>query len=146
MPVSIDDPKLVRGKRVLVVEDGPTLTHGGMSFGAGVLAARKFGARELVDPRPSAVGSIRHAFQEYPHIMGAVLPAMGYGHEQVRELEETIRKTECDLVLIAAPVDLRRIIQIRQPTCRVRYEIAEIGRPTLQEVLHDFALKARAHA
>jgi predicted GTPase len=146
MPVSIDDPGLVKGKRVLVVEDGPTLTHGGMSFGAGILAARKFGARELVDPRPYAVGSIRHAFHEYPHIMGAALPAMGYGHEQMRELEETINKTECDLVLIATPVDLRRVMRIRQPACRVRYEIEEIGKPTLQEVLHDFVRKAATRA
>jgi predicted GTPase len=146
MPVSLDDPKQVRGKRVLVVEDGPTLTHGGMSFGAGVLAARKFGAKELVDPRPYAVGSIRHVFLEYPHIMGAVLPAMGYGHEQMRELEETIRKTECDLVMVATPVDLRRIIRIEQPACRVRYDIEEIGRPTLQEILRDFIRKGNAHA
>ena len=146
MPVSLDDPKMVKGKRVLVVEDGPTLTHGGMSFGAGVLAARKFGARELVDPRPSAVGSIRHVFLEYPHIMGTVLPAMGYGHEQMRELEETIQKADCDVVVIATPVDLRRVIRIEQPTCRVRYEIEEIGRPTLQEVLHDFVGKVKVHA
>lgn len=146
MPVSLDEPRRVRGKRVLVVEDGPTLTHGGMSFGAGILAARKFGARELVDPRPYAVGSIRRTFHEYPHIMGAALPAMGYGHEQMRELEETINKTECDLVMIATPVDLRRVIHIEQPTCRVRYEIEEIGRPTLQEVVRDFLLKVKAHA
>ncbi len=146
MPVSIEDPRLIRGKRALVVEDGPTLTHGGMSFGAGVLAARKFGARELVDPRSRAVGSIRQVFLEYPHIMGTVLPAMGYGPEQMRELEETISKTDCDVVVIATPVDLRRIIRISQPTCRVRYGIEEIGRPTLQEVLHDFIRKVTAHA
>ena len=146
MPVSVDNPKSVRGKRVLVVEDGPTLTHGGMGFGAGVLAARKFGAKELVDPRPFAVGSIGRAFHEHPHIMGTVLPAMGYGHEQMRELEETIRKTECDLVMIATPVDLRRVMRIERPTCRVRYEIEEIGRPNLQEVLHDFVRKVATHA
>jgi len=146
MPVSLDEPRRVRGKRVLVVEDGPTLTHGGMSFGAGILAARKFGAGELVDPRPYAVGSIRRVFHEYPHIMGAALPAMGYGHEQMRELEETISKAACDLVMIATPVDLRRVIHIEQPTCRVRYEIEEIGRPTLREVLRDFVRKMEIHA
>ncbi len=146
MPVSLDEPRRVRGKRVLVVEDGPTLTHGGMGFGAGILAARKFGAGELVDPRPYAVGSIRRAFHEYPHIMGAALPAMGYGREQMRELEETINKTDCDLVMIATPVDLRRVIHIARPTCRVRYEIEEIGRPTLREVVRDFLLKVKAHA
>ncbi len=144
MPVSVDEPSGIRGKRVLIVEDGPTLTHGGMSFGAGVIAATKFGARELVDPRPFAVGSIRQTFDEYPH-MRELLPAMGYGHEQIHELEETIQKVDCDLVMIATPVDIRRIITIRQPTCRVTYEIEEIGRPTLKEILRDFVMTVRRH-
>jgi predicted GTPase len=137
MPVSLDDPSLVRGKRVLVVEDGPTLTHGGMGFGAGTLAATKFGAVELVDPRPFAVGSIREVFEKYPHVQ-RLLPAMGYGQRQMRELQETIEKTACDAVVIATPVDLRRIIHIRQPSCRVTYELQEIGSPTLRDVVLDF--------
>ncbi|MDE3118104.1 MAG: GTPase [Nitrospirota bacterium] len=145
MPISLTDPEAVQGKRVLVVEDGPTLTHGGMSFGAGVLAARKWGARALVDPRPWAVGSIRRTFAEYPHI-GPLLPAMGYGPQQMCELEETIRGVECDAVLIATPVDLRRVIQIVQPTCRATYELEETGRPTLREVVREFIEKVKAHA
>lgn len=145
MPIAVEEPGLIRGKRVLVVEDGPTLTHGGMSFGAGVLAARKFGAAELVDPRPFAVGSLRHTFTEYPHI-GRLLPAMGYGLQQMRELEETIQRADGDLVLIATPVDLRRVIRIQQPACRVRYEVEEIGRPTLREVLRDLIGSATRHA
>ena len=143
MPVSVDESRLVRGKRVLVVEDGPTLTHGGMSVGAGVLAAMKHGAKELVDPRPYAVGSIRQTFLDHPHILGRALPAMGYGHEQMRELEETIARVDCDLVMIATPVDLRRVLHIRQPTCRVTYELEEIGRPTLREVLQDFVMRIK---
>jgi predicted GTPase len=108
-----------------------------MGFGAGVLAATKFGARELIDPRPFAVGSIKETFAKYPHIE-RLLPAMGYGHGQMRELEETIKNAICDLVVIATPVDLRRIIAIRQPACRVTYELQEIGRPTLREILRDF--------
>ncbi len=144
MPVSLEAPSEIRGKRVLVIEDGPTLTHGGMSFGAGVIAAMKYGAGELVDPRPFAVGSIRKTFDAYPH-MREVLPAMGYGRQQIRELEETIRKVNCDLVLVATPVDIRRIIEIKQPTCRVSYEIEEIGKPTLRDVLKDFVAGMRAH-
>lgn len=142
MPLSVQEPELVRGRSVLVVEDGPTLTHGGMEFGAGVLAARRFGAKELVDPRPYAVGSLRETFEDYPHI-GPLLPAMGYGTRQVRELEETIRQVPCDLVMIATPVDLRRILTIRQPTCRVTYELQELGHPTLREVLSPLLEKAR---
>jgi predicted GTPase len=140
MPVSLESPESVRGKRVLVVEDGPTLTHGGMGFGAGVIAATKFGARELVDPRASAVGSIRRTFASYPHL-GNVLPAMGYGEVQMNELQETIGRADCDLVIIATPVDLRRVITIRQPTCRVTYELEEIGKPTLKEVLDHFVAR-----
>ncbi len=137
MPVSVEEPERVRGKRVLVVEDGPTLTHGGMSFGAGVIAATKFGARELVDPRPSAVGSIKQTFANHPHL-GNVLPAVGYSELQINELEKTIARADCDLVVIATPVDLRRVIAIAQPTCRVTYAIEEIGKPTLKEVLDHF--------
>lgn len=144
MQVKVDGPERISGARVLVVEDGPTLTHGGMTFGAGVMAAEKFDAAELVDPRPSAVGSISQTFTTYPHIRN-LLPAMGYGAIQIQELEETIKGVDCDLVIIATPVDLRRIISIRQPTCRVTYEFEEIGRPTLREVLDDVIVKAKRH-
>ncbi|MCS7283934.1 MAG: cyclic 2,3-diphosphoglycerate synthase [Anaerolineae bacterium] len=133
-PIFVEDPDAIRGKRVLVVEDGPTLTHGEMPYGAGVTAARRFGAAELVDPRPYAVGSIAETFQKYPHI-GPLLPAMGYGREQIRELEETINATPCDLVLAATPIDLRRVLKVRYPVDRVRYELQVIGRPTLEEIL-----------
>jgi predicted GTPase len=133
-PIFVDDPRAIRGKRVLVIEDGPTLTHGGMAYGAGVVAARRFGAAQLVDPRPFAVGSIAHTFDEYPHV-AALLPAMGYGQEQIAELEQTINAVECDLVLTATPIDLRRLIDVRHPFDRVRYELQVIGEPTLREVL-----------
>jgi predicted GTPase len=133
-PIFVEEPGAIRGKRVLVVEDGPTLTHGGMAYGAGVVAARRFGAAEIVDPRPYAVGSIRGIYAKYLQI-GAVLPAMGYGQQQVQELEQTIDHTPCDLVLIATPIDLRRIVSIDKPSQRVRYEIQEIGRPNLVDVL-----------
>ncbi len=137
-PISIDDadPEEIRGKRVLAVEDGPTLTHGDMSFGAGVLAAKKFGASEIIDPRPYAVGSIRETFERYPKT-GAVLPAMGYGAKQIAELEATINAAPVDLVLIATPIDLRRIVNIKHPTLRVRYELEEIGHPTVAEILKE---------
>lgn len=144
MPVRVAEPEQIRGARVLVVEDGPTLTHGGMSFGAGVMAAKQYDAAELVDPRSFAVGSIRQVFTAYPHI-GALLPAMGYGTQQIHELEETINRVKCDLVLIATPVDLTRVISIRQPTCRVTYEFEEIGRPNLQDVLQGILVKAKRH-
>lgn len=144
MPVTADHSEDIQGATVLVVEDGPTLTHGGMSFGAGVLAARKYGAKQLIDPRSAAIGSIKETFNRYPHI-GTLLPAMGYGAQQIHELEETIGCVECDLVLIATPVDLRRIIHIQQPTCRVRYELEERGTPTLHETLKDFIAKAKGH-
>lgn len=134
MPVTVGDPTALRGRRVLVLEDGPTLTHGGMAYGAGVLAARKYGAKELVDPRPYAVGSLRAVYEQYPH-MGPLLPAMGYGAEQVRELEETIARVPCDLVVIGTPIDLRRVVKIVHPSCRVTYELEEIGKPTLKDVL-----------
>ncbi len=133
-PILVEDPGAIRGRRVLVIEDGPTLTHGEMPYGAGVVAARRFGAAELVDPRPYAVRSIARAFESYPHI-GPLLPAMGYGEEQIRDLEETINAADCDLVLVATPVDLRRLIRVRHPVDRVRYELQVIGRPTLEEIL-----------
>lgn len=133
-PIFVEDAGAIRGRRVLVIEDGPTLTHGEMAYGAGVVAARRFGAAELVDPRPYAVGSIADAFEEYPHI-GSLLPAMGYGEEQMEELEKTINAAECDLVLTATPIDLRRLIDVRHPVDRVRYELQVIGRPTLEEIL-----------
>jgi predicted GTPase len=142
MPVTVDLPHLIKGKRVLVVEDGPTLTHGGMSFGAGVLAAKQEEAGELVDPRAYAVGTIQQTFIQYPHI-GRVLPAMGYGATQIRELEDTINRVPCDVVLIATPVDLCRIISIKQPTCRVMYSLEERGTPGLREVLQGIILKAK---
>ncbi len=133
-PIFVEHPAAVRGQRVLVIEDGPTLTHGGMAYGAGVVAARRFGAAELVDPRPYAVRSIAATLEKYPHV-GPLLPAMGYGDEQIRDLEETINATPCDLVLVATPIDLRRLVNIRHPVDRVRYELQVIGRPTLEEIL-----------
>ncbi len=135
-PISVDDPAVIQDKRVLVVEDGPTLTHGGMAFGAGVVAAKKFGAREIVDPRPYAVGSIKETFAKYP-TTGTVLPAMGYGEKQIAELEATINAAPVDLVLIATPIDLRRVVNIKHPTARVRYELQEMSQPTLAEILRE---------
>lgn len=133
-PIFVDDPQVIRGAKVLVVEDGPTLTHGEMTYGAGIVAARRFGAAEIIDPRPYAVGSIAATYQKYPGT-GTLLPAMGYGPQQVQDLEDTINATPCDLVIIATPIDLRRVLKINRPTQRVRYELQEIGRPTLQDVL-----------
>jgi len=133
-PLFVDDPEAIRGKRVLVVEDGPTLTHGEMAYGAGWVAARRFGAAQIVDPRPYAVGSISQTFAKYPGT-GAVLPAMGYGEKQTKELEETINRAEADLVIIGTPIDLNRLIQINKPAQRVRYELQEIGKPTLEDLL-----------
>lgn len=133
-PIFVDNPEAIRGKRVLVVEDGPTLTHGGMAYGAGVVAAHKFGAREIVDPRPYAVGSIKETYNKYPGT-GPILPAMGYGDKQIQELEATINAAPVDLVLSATPIDLRRVVHIKHPTERVRYELQEIGQPTIAEIL-----------
>ncbi len=135
-PIFVSNPDAIRGKRVLVVEDGPTLTHGEMAYGAGVVAARRFGAAEIVDPRPFAVRTIADTYKKYP-TTGAVLPAMGYGEEQTRDLEETINSADVDYVLIATPIDLRRIVHIKHPADRVRYELQEIGQPTLKEILKD---------
>jgi len=133
-PLFVDDPDAIRGKRVLVVEDGPTLTHGEMKYGAGFVAARRFGAGEIVDPRPYAVGSIQETYEKYPNT-GTILPAMGYGDEMMRDLEETINKADVDLVISATPIDLTRIIEINKPIQRVRYELQEIGEPTLKSIL-----------
>lgn len=133
-PISVESSEKIRGKRVLVVEDGPTLTHGEMQYGAGVVAASKFGAAELVDPRPYTVGTITETFQKYPKI-GTLLPAMGYGEKQVKDLQTTINRTPCDVVLIATPIDLRRIVKIKKPALRVGYDLQEIGKPTLEDVL-----------
>src|SRR6185369_11881442 len=134
MPLLVENSKAIRNSRVLVIEDGPTLTHGNMQYGAGVLAAEKFGAREIIDPRPYTIGSIAETFEHYPKI-GSLLPAMGYGPEQMRDLADTINRIDCDLVLIATPIDLRRVINIDHPTCRVGYELQEIGRPNLSDAL-----------
>ncbi len=136
-PIRVDDPDILRGKRVLAVEDGPTLTHGGMRFGAGVLAAQKYGATELVDPRPYATGKIAETFEIYPDV-GHLLPAMGYSDRQLHDLEKTINKTDCDAVSIGTPIDLTRLIKIRKPHTRVYYDLQEIGTPTLTDVLMDF--------
>jgi len=133
-PILVDHPERITGRRVLVVEDGPTLTHGEMKFGAGVVAAGKFGASEIVDPRPWTVGTITATFKKYPGI-GTLLPAMGYGDKQVKDLETTINKVPCDTVIIGTPIDLNRLITIRKPTVRVRYELQEIGKPDLMDVL-----------
>lgn len=133
-PIFVENSNAIRGKRVLVVEDGPTLTHGEMAYGAGFVAAQRFGAVEIIDPRPYAVGSIAETFKKYPKT-GPVLPAMGYGEKQICDLEETINATPCDLVIIGTPIDLRRVVSINHPTDRVRYELQVIGQPTLEEVL-----------
>jgi predicted GTPase len=136
-PISVDKPERIKGRRCLCIEDGPTLTHGMMKIGAGVVAARRFGASELVDPRPYVCGKIAETFANYPAI-GTLLPAMGYGEEQIRDLELSIEKTDCDTVVIATPIDLSRIITIRKPTVKVSYELQEIGKPDVEEMLEEF--------
>lgn len=136
-PITVEDVSVILNKRVLVIEDGPTLTHGEMSYGAGVVAAEKFGASEIIDPRPYAVKTIADTFKKYPKT-GALLPAMGYGDEQLKDLEETIRRTPCDTVIIGTPIDLRRVIKIDKPSTRVRYELDEITQPDLKEILTNF--------
>ena len=133
----LEDPSVVEGRRVLVVEDGPTLTHGGMKIGAGVVAAAKYGATEFVDPRPYLVGKLKETFEIYPNI-GTILPAMGYGEEQLRDLEATINATDCDAVVIGTPIDLGRIVNIEKPNTRVFYDLQEIGKPDLDGVLDKF--------
>jgi len=133
-PVTVDNPEMIKGKKVLVVEDGPTLTHGNMAYGAGVIIAKKLGAAEIVDPRPYAVGSIAETFKKYSHL-GALLPAVGYGREQIKELEETIDATPCDVIVIGTPIDLRRVLTISKPAVRAEYNLKELGTPTLEDVL-----------
>lgn len=135
-PLFVDDPQAIRGKRVLVVEDGPTLTHGEMAYGAGFVAARRFGAGEIVDPRPYAVGTIKETYEKYPST-GKILPAMGYGDQMMRDLEDTINAADVDLVISGTPIDLTRIIKINKPLQRVRYELQEIGEPTLKTLLQE---------
>jgi predicted GTPase len=139
-PIRVDNPELIKGKRVLVVEDGPTLTHGEMKIGAGVVAAKKFGAKELVDPRPYTTGKLAETFRIYPNI-GILLPAMGYSETQLRDLETTINSTDCDAVVIGTPIDLSRIINIKKPHTRVYYDLQEIGEPNLKGVLDEFMNK-----
>ncbi len=134
--LTVEDPSLIKDKRVLVVEDGPTLTHGEMKYGAGVVAGKRHGASEFVDPRPYVVGKIAETFQKYPDI-GILLPAMGYGEQQVKDLEATINATPCDSVIIGTPIDLRRICNIQKPSTRVMYDLKEIGEPTLVDVLSE---------
>lgn len=133
-PLTVDNPELIKGKRVLVVEDGPTLTHGEMKYGAGTVAAQRLGAKEIVDPRPFTVASIAETYKKYPDI-GILLPAMGYGEKQMKDLEETINKTDCDSVIIGTPIDLGRILKINKPNTRVMYELDEIGDVTLETIL-----------
>ncbi len=133
-PIFLDEPTKISGRKVLIVEDGPTLTHGGMSYGAGVVAARKFGAREIIDPRPFAVGSIIDTYNKYP-TTGNILPAMGYGEKQIKELQETINNSDAEVVIIATPINLQRVININKPSVRVMYELQEIGKPDLEDLI-----------
>ncbi|MFQ5758755.1 MAG: cyclic 2,3-diphosphoglycerate synthase [Candidatus Bathyarchaeia archaeon] len=139
-PITVDDSKLVKGKKVLVIEDGPTLTHGNMAYGAGTIAAKRLKASEILDPHPYAVGSIKAAFKEYERL-GALLPAMGYGREQIRELEETINAAPCDVVVIGTPVDLRRVLNMNKPAVRVTYELQELSKPDLEDILENRFLR-----
>jgi len=140
--ISMENMDAIRGKRVLVVEDGPTLTHGEMKIGAGVVAALRFGAAEIIDPRPYAVGQLAETYRTYPDI-GKLLPAMGYGEEQMKDLSATIERTDCDSVIIATPIDLKRVIKIAKPSTRVEYNLQEIGRPNMEDVLTDFVSKIK---
>jgi predicted GTPase len=135
-PIFVDKPDLVKGKRVLVIEDGPTLTHGEMKYGAGVVAARRYGAKELVDPRPYLVGSMKETFEHYPDI-GTLLPAMGYFDQQLKDLEDTINSTDCDVVVSATPIDITRLVKVDKPIIRVKYELEEIGYPKLVDILKE---------
>ncbi len=139
-PVFVDNPDNIRGKSVLVIEDGPTLTHGGMSYGAGFVAAQRFGAGKIVDPRPYAEGSILHTYEKYKNT-GPVLPAMGYSPKQIKELELTINRVPCDIVIIATPIDLSKIVNINRPFVRVQYELEEVGKPDLEEILSEWVKK-----
>jgi predicted GTPase len=136
-PISVDSPELIKGKRVLVVEDGPTLTHGNMSYGAGIVAAKKHGAAECIDPRPFAVGEIKQTLDKFTHLTDLV-PAMGYGDEQVKDLEETVRASGADAVVNGTPADLTRVIDIEIPIARVSYDLREIGKPDIESIVRDF--------
>lgn len=138
--IKVDKPEIVAGKRVLIVEDGPTLTHGEMALGAGTVAAERLGVKEIVDPRPSAVGTLTETFNKYKHL-GKVLPAMGYGEQQLKDLEETINNTDCDAVIIGTPIDLTRVISINKPSTRVHYDLEEVDGPNLEEILKEFIQK-----
>jgi len=140
--ISVEKPEVIRGKRVLVIEDGPTLTHGDMKIGAGIVAARRFGAAEIIDPRPYAVGKLAETYRIYPNI-GTLLPAMGYGEQQMKDLAATIERSECDSVIVATPIDLGRVIKINKPYTRVEYALQEIGRPTMEDILAPFIEKVR---
>ncbi len=135
-PIFVDKPELVKGKRVLVIEDGPTLTHGEMAFGAGIVAAMRFGAGEIIDPRPWLVGSMADTFEKYPEI-GVLLPAMGYFDQQLKDMEETINAVDCDVVVSATPIDITRLVKVNKPIVRVKYELDEIGYPTLEDILKE---------
>jgi predicted GTPase len=138
-PIAVDgDPGLVTGRRVLCIEDGPTVTHGEMRYGAATVAAKAFGAGEIVDPRPFAVGELAETFRKYPGI-GPLLPAMGYGEQQIHDLERTIRAVPCDVVLVGTPIDLSRLVRIDKPQLRVTYSLEEIGSPTMADLIADFA-------
>jgi predicted GTPase len=139
-PIKVEDPSVIKDKRVLVVEDGPTLTHGEMKIGAGTVAAQKFGAKDIIDPRPYTVGRLKETFEIYPKI-GKLLPAMGYGDEQIKDLEKTINNTDCDSVIIGTPIDLNRIVNIKKPNTRVFYDLDEIGKPDLDDVIDEFVKK-----
>jgi len=139
-PVSVEKPEIIKGKKVVVVEDGPTLTHGEMKYGAGVVAAKRFGAKEIIDPHPYAVGEIKKTYEKYTGA-GAILPAMGYSPKQVKDLETTINKVKCDAVVIATPIDLRRLVKINKPSVRVGYDLQEIGQPDMCDVIGDFLKK-----
>ena len=138
--IDVENEDLIRGKRVVAVEDGPTVTHGGMKDGVGAIAARRFGAKELVDPKPYAVGSIKRTYEKYPHL-GKVLPAMGYGEKQTRELKDTIQAIDCDSLVLGTPIDLRRIMDVAKPAVRVRYEMQETTKPTLEEILRTMLVR-----
>jgi predicted GTPase len=140
--IRVDKPEAIRGKRVLVVEDGPTLTHGDMKIGAGMVAARRFGAAEIIDPRPYAVGKLAETYKSYPDI-GPLLPAMGYGDQQIKDLAATIEKADCDSVIIATPIDLGRVIKINKPNTRVEYSLQEIGHPNMEDVLENLVKREK---
>ena len=143
--ISVEKPEVIRGKRILVIEDGPTLTHGEAKIGAGIVAAKRFGASEIIDPRQYAVGKLTETYKKYPNIIN-VLPAMGYGEEQTRDLEATIEAASayCDSVVIATPIDLNRVIKINKPNTQVHYALQEIGKPDMEDILTDFINKVNS--